>query len=318
MNKLPSTAKGIGKTMLNMVKACGPLLVSQSETLSKEFAKHKGRLASIEVMKEVIINEAKILQSTKEELLKRYIDSDPVERIRIKRDIKEIDESYRTLNIEQQSIKYLSNTDDSEQHEIECGDEVSYSWLDRFNELAKLRHEPWREDLLARALAKELESPGSVSPRVLWLIGTLEEDLFNAFSLLLDIASTIGSSLMIPSGKKNAVTYIVPKCYLGENIIVGQLIFMLQDVGLVADITTTTRRIDKGGVVTTRYRDEEVLIKNEEFDIMVQGVIFSKLGSSIASFYETKENDLGRKIFHDWVDSLDKNRYELIQKAAGA
>jgi Protein of unknown function (DUF2806) len=59
---------------------------------------------------------------------------------------------------------------------------ISDHWIDKFNQLARSKNEEWRQDLLSRALAAEAANPGSISPRALWLIGTLEEDKFQAFS----------------------------------------------------------------------------------------------------------------------------------------
>src|SRR5436190_1007516 len=67
------------------------------------------------------------------------------------------------------------------------------------SELARAHNETWREDLLARALATESASPGSVSPRALWLLGTLEASQFTAFAAILNLASRIDDALIIPS-----------------------------------------------------------------------------------------------------------------------
>lgn len=317
MNNLPEEIKKYGLHIFNFSKAIGPFILSQSEKASEAFAKHNARLASVEIMKEVIINEAKVLQSIKEELLKRRINADDLERIRIKRDLREIDESLRTLNIGQKALSYLPKP--SEGQNIPTNNssksEISDSWLDRFNELAKLSNESWREDLLARALAKEANSPGRVSPRALWLIGTLEEKLFHAFATLFDISVSINEEvLIIPEAESPLLELIVPDCdrIFGKNLNIGELVFLLGDTGLIANILSV-EPIHKGEKIIVQYDTEkfEILCRVESPEQYLDGVLYTGLGNTIAAFYKARPNKLGKDNFHSWLNSLKKNPFEI-------
>lgn len=313
MKNLPEKLKEYGLSISNFSKAIGPFILSQSEKLSEEYAKHKARLTSVEIMKEIVVNEAKMLHAVKEELHKKYIGCDDVERIRIKRDLREVDEAMRVLGIGEKALSYMPTVNEEVNKDTNSKNEISESWIDRFNELAKLNNEPWREDLLARALAKEADSPGGVSPRALWLIGTLEENLFHAFASLLNVSSWIASGFMIPNGGKSVNKITLSDCVLGEKIEIGNLVYMLCDAGLIADTLTTASTIKKGGIVFARYGDEEYVIVCTNADLIVRGIIYTNLGASIASFYEAKANKLGYEIFHNWLDYLNKNNFEITK-----
>jgi hypothetical protein len=182
--------------------------------------------------------------------------------------------------------------------------------MDKFAELARMRNEPWREDLLAHALATESSSPGTVSPRALWLIGTLEEDAFNAFATLLDLCSFIGGGLMIPNYDKFDRRKI-PECPLGNDFVIGSLLYRLDEVGLFTDPITTTRNFQRGNQFLATYGTKRFIVTCTGSDLSVGGAIPTRLGDSIASFYQAKHNPLGQDIFDTWIDSLDKSKFPI-------
>lgn len=165
------------------------------------------------------------------------------------------------------------------------------SWLDRFDELAKKHNEPWRKDLLSRALAQEAKSPGSVSPRALWIIGTIEKPLFDNFAALLDLSVFE----MIPA--RNAY-----KIDVGNGRTIGHLTFSLSDVGLIG-ASDSMRGLPRGSHFRITYGSDTYLLEFHK-DYEIGGIIFTKLGHEIASFYEAKPNDIGRKILADWLAAM--------------
>ena len=172
-----------GKTAFNIVKSIGPFLISQSEIVSDSYVKHQAKLASVEIGKELIIDEAKTLNDVRKQLLTKFTESNAEDRIRIKKDIEYIEGNLRQLNIGQKALSYLPPPKDKKT-EDQTSPEIIPHWMDKFNELARVRNEPWREELLARALATEASSSGTIMPRALWLIGTLEEHLFHAWFIV--------------------------------------------------------------------------------------------------------------------------------------
>ena len=186
--------------------------------------------------------------------------------------------------------------------------------MDKFSELARAHNEPWREDLLARALAAESAFPGTVSPRALWLLGTLEERVFNAFATLLDLASSLAGGLMIPHHQSFA-NRSIPNCSLGENVSIGNLIYQLDEVGLFADALTTSRTARKDSAFMAGYGSTSFVVRCIGEDLAISGVIPTGLGASLASFYQPKHNPLGKEIFDAWITSLDKTQFPTQQIA---
>ncbi len=303
----------------NIVRSIGPFLISQSDSVSEAYARHQGRLAGVAVGKELFVKEIQTLCDIKKVLLEKFIAASSEERIRIRQDLEEVGASLRQLSIGIQALNYLPPpapepppstppppTTDSQP-------EVSAHWIDKFSELARAHNEPWREDLLARALAAESSIPGTVSPRALWLIGTLEEQAFNSFATLLDLASFIGGGLMIPSYQAFD-TKLIPQCAVGEDCSIGNLVYRLDEVGLFADPISTTRTVANGGQFLAAYNNSQFIIQCTGADLSIGGVIPTSLGTSLASFYRPKPNPLGKEIFDAWIAGLDKSKFSIRQR----
>jgi hypothetical protein len=293
--------RDIAVSTWNVIRSVGPLLVSQADTASEAYARHKARMASVDAGKELLLEEIHTLGEVRKQLLGKMIEAPPDDRVRIRADLNEIGASLRQLRVGAQALSYLgpprTEQAGSPTEPSEPKPEMSAHWMDKFGEFARAHNEPWREDLLSRALAAESSSPGTVSPRALWLIGTLEERAFNAFATLLDLSASIGGGLMIPNyhdlGERP-----IPNCILGNGIAIGNLIYILEDVGLFADALTTTRTLRKGLPFVAAYGSSKFLIECNA-DLAIGGVIPSSIGTSLASFYQPK-------VTH-WA-----NRYSII------
>jgi len=308
-----------GKSAWNIVKSAGPLLISQSEKTSQMYTKHKARLASVDMAKELIVAEAKMLNEVRKELLLKHANSEGAESFRIKKDIEELDRSVRQLKIHTKALLYLP--EQQEQSESMGGDavEVSPHWTDKFNELAKARNEEWREDLLARALATEASNPKSVTPRVLWLIGTLDQDYFHAFASILDVSSNLDGKFMIPLLEDTTlVKKPIPNCYLGHTWTIGHLVAELQDINVIAHSASTTYPFKKNSTFDACYLDERYVITCKESDLVVRGYFLTGIGTSIAALYTQKYNELGKEIFDAWIASLDRSQFEVHKFAKQA
>jgi hypothetical protein len=317
MSSWLSTSIDIAKSTWNVIKSIGPFLISQTDSASEAYARHCARLAAVDAGKELLLAEIHAYSDIKKKLLKRFVAADGEERIRIRRDLDEISASVRQIKVGTQALGYLTSHT-SEQSAPNPSPtppqqtEVSLHWMDKFNELARAHNEPWREDLLARALAAESAYPGTVSPRALWLLGTLEEPVFNAFATLLDLASFVADGLMIPNHQAFS-SRPIPNCSLGSNIAIGNLIYQLDEVGLFADSLTTTRTVHKDTTFLTGYGSRRFLVQCATSDLSISGVIPTGLGASLASFYTPKENPLGKEIFDAWLTTLDKNNFPCRQ-----
>ncbi len=192
--------------MWNIVKNIGPFAITQSEKMSEAYAKHQLRLASVEACKELMMQEISTYGDIKKKLLEKYVEAGPEDRLRYKRDIEEAEKEVRKLNIYNRAIEYLPHETQAEEQESSGDQErkdnnkppISPHWMDKFNEFARARNEPWRSELLSKALAREAKQPGCIGPRALWLIGTIDEYLFHAYASLLDASPIIAERYMIP------------------------------------------------------------------------------------------------------------------------
>jgi hypothetical protein len=166
---LPSTS-WIARTALKIVKAVGPLSAEASEA----FAQHQLRMAQVEACKELMLGEVRTYTEIRRKLAERLYETPEGDRFRVKRDLEYLNGEILCLGVYQKALDYLPKYSEQPNAPSAPERDISPSWLDRFNELARLHNEPWREDLLSRALAWEAENPGSVSPRALFQIALLE------------------------------------------------------------------------------------------------------------------------------------------------
>ena len=295
------------KSTLNVIRSVGPFLISQSDKASEALARHQARVGTVEAGKEILLQEIHTYSDIKKKLLERYVDADSEQRIGIRRDLDEIGASLRRLNIGIQSLNYLPTSGDQAPPAAPLP-EVSAHWMDKFSELARARNEPWREDLLARTLAQESSTPGTISPRLLWLIGTMEGEPFHAFATILDLSTRMNGHLMIP-GYKAFLEHHVPDCTLGDNVSIGNLLFKLNDIGLIADIATSFRLFRIGDHYIVAYGSTCLTIFCKTNDLRIFGIIPSELGRSLSLLYQPKFNVLGQRIFDAWIESLDTTKF---------
>ena len=317
---LPKMTTTASKT-LNIVKSVGPLIVSQFDSASGNIARHQARLANVDAATQFVKAEIETLTGVRRTLMERWVDADPHERLRIQQDLEFLSGNMSQLNIAVKAIEYTprdsSPSDTSPTPEAHAGQpEISAHWLDKFRELAKARNEPWRENLLARALAVESSDPGTVSPRALWLIGTLEESLFHAFATILDLSTWVGGGLMIPKSENEVFTRPIPNCPLGQDATIGRLTFQLSDIAVLGETLTVTRTFPEGSRFLAKYGDAAYSIDCRNSELTIRGTIPTNLGSSIASFCEPRFNPLGKELFETWIESIDKAQYSVQKVSA--
>lgn len=306
MKKELGKITAIGKYSLRIIQAAGPYLISLSKEASKSYTEHQLRLVQVDVVRNHMLKEVESLAEIKHNLRERFFESTAEDRIRIKRDVQDIEREIRRLGIVSSALKYLPdpNEDDTEVLSEAVEDHISDHWLDKFNEYARANNEEWRSELLARALASEAEIPGSIGPRALWLIGTIDEYLFHAYASILDVSIIIDDDHIIPDCL-NFLKIPIPNCMLGSKKGLGSLIFMLVDLGLMGDITISSSTLSKDEKYIVSYGEKTTMLTTRE-DLTIRGLIPTLLGESIASLYTRKPNELGHEIYNKWIDSISE------------
>lgn len=306
-DNLPSTSK-IAHAAWGIVKAIGPFVLSQSAKASEAYAEHQMRLVQVEACKELMIGEIRTLTDVRRKLIERYYETSDEERFRTKRDIGDLDKEMRRLGVYQKALEYLPREAEGEPTETPAK-EISSSWQDRFDELARLQNEAWRHELLSRAMAREAQNPGTISPRALWFIGTVDDHIFHAFASLIDVCSVVLGRYMIPN-HGSYYERVIPNCALGDHFRLGNVTFLLNDLGLMGDLLTSQKEIPADGMFQVAYGSKYGILKTKQ-KLQVSGIILTPLGDSIASLYEPKQNDLGMEIFDAWIKSINPEVAEL-------
>lgn len=306
MNNPLAKISETGKSVLRIIRAVGPLLISQSKEASEAFAEHQLRLAKVEAAREFMLKEANSLAEIRNNLRNSFYEVSPEERIRIKRDIDETEKEIRRLNIVSNALEQLPPPQVDENGN-EVGTEsdkpnISPHWMDKFDEYARANNEEWREELLTKALALEAQSPGAVGPRALWIIGTIDDYLFHAYASLLDVSANIGGGFVIPNHQRFNEKP-VPNCALGSNKAIGNLVFMLSDLGLIGDTLTSQKQMPEKVPLIATYGKNVSLITTKQ-KLNIKGVIPTILGETIAKLYTPIPNELGEEIYNTWLDSL--------------
>jgi hypothetical protein len=299
---------GVPKGLINVCRSAGPLLVAQSDKLSEAYAKHQARLAEVAIWKEMMLEEVRTLSRIRGELLEKYYKThDPSERLRLKRDLEELRGDVRQVKTAAKALGHLPA-------DAKGSATISEHWTDKFNQLVRAANEPWREELLARALAAEAVAPGTIVPRALWLLGTAEKSVFDALSTLIDLALLVRGSLIIPEWR-SFITKPIPG--REDGVAISGLLYQLSEVGLVAEFDKSYRLLRKGGRHRVKYYDLEAELHCENADHQGWGIVLTTIGNSLASFSEPKENPMGREIYESFLKSLDGGPCKVHRLSGG-
>lgn len=312
-DNLPSVSK-TARAALSIVKAIGPFVISQTEKASEAYAQHQMRLAQVEACKELMLGEVRTLNEVRRKLIEKYYDASEEDRFRIKSDVQDLEKETRRLGVYQKALEYLPKDDGTAPQSPSpsaknATDSISPTWMDRFDEIARLQNEAWRQELLSKALAREAEAPGRISPRALWFIGTVDDHIFHAIASLIDLSSIIQGRYMIPN-HSGYYDRKVPGCALGDGHLLGHITFLLNDLGVMGDLLTSQRMLPANGMFQVAYGDKYCILKTKQ-EMRVGGIVLTPLGDVIASLYEPKPNELGLEIFDAWVKSIGPDVAEI-------
>ncbi len=283
-----------GDRMKELAKSGAQWLASKAIFLSDEasarYANHAARMGAAQAMSDALGVELKHLADLKALLQQRYFDASPEERLRIKRDIGELDEQVRLKGVYLASVMLPSSKNilpSSRNTHANAGkSESNDSWHDRFEQFARRMNEDWRADLLAKALQSEMESPNSVGMQALWQIGTMDADTFHCFAALLDLMLQLNDSKVLPFSELDftssvAHVYGQPACTLGT------LTFQLKQSGLIVADAQSGTMVKKGDVDSVHFHDEHTSFRFTE-DGLILGICLTPVGEKLSNFYDPK------------------------------
>lgn len=300
------------QTGWNFVKAIGPFLISQSEQVSKKYQSHRARLAEVDALKEFLSGEIELRKKMLGNLLQSYYAAAPRKRVGLERDIEHLEKKLRGARVSLTALGYAGSKPVAQQGEIK---EIPAAWLDRFNELASLRNEPWRENLLARALASEATRPGTVSARALWVIGTMSEKEFAAFGDILDwMIATKDESAFLPLEGIDAALQFVGLDFGAYRIPngpnsgkkFGSVAFDLSETGLVV-FSDASKTWSAGEDLVLRSGQAEQKVKFAR-ECHVNAIILTDIGSTLSNFHDYKPHKGSEAVFAafaEWVKRFE-------------
>lgn len=308
MNKSLAKITETGKSALRIIKAVGPLMISQSKIASEAFAEHQLRMAQVDVAKEYMLKEVESLSEIRKNLRNKFYNVESDERLRLRRDIEDTEKEIRRLNIVSSALDQLPPPNSNENTSTSDAEaekpSITPHWMDKFDEYARANNEEWRKDLLTKALAMEAQNPGVIGPRALWVIGTIDDYLFHAYASLLDISSNVAGGFVIPNHQQFNEKPI-PNCVLGADKAIGNLVFMLSDLGLIGDTLTSQKSISENAQFIASYGKHVTLITTKK-SLLIKGILPTVLGETLAKLYTPAHNDLGLEIYNKWLEGINE------------
>ena len=294
----------------NVIKSLGPTIVSVIPAASRQILKHRATADALELAKEVARAEQKLISEARAQILEGADNANPAELLAIRQRLDFIDEQTRSTNIHLRALETLEEKTQvgkaSKTEELPSHAEVSPitdHWTDHFNRFARLRNEPWRTELLARALAAEANNPGSISVRALWTIGTLETNGFEAFASFLDLSMLVDDNFIVPKLSLNSDTKL-PKPEAKEPYTIGSMLFQVDALGLLGPMERAIHVIFHGETPLSAYGSTAITLEPIGKEFTIDCIITNQIGKEIGSLYDRVPNSVGQAAFDSWKASI--------------
>lgn len=290
------------KPLYSIVKATGPFIIAQSKKTVENYSDFKLNKAHLEAYTALIQKEAENLSNDKSKVRERLMNSTGLERVRAQNDFdalnKEINK-FSTLC----KVKDFFNKDD----ELLSDVEISDAWIDRFNDVASSLNEEWRQKLLAKAFAFELQKPGTVSIILLNCMASLDEETFRVFGELINMS-------LICNGSMNCIPSVLSKdvaTLRGESYSIDKMLHSIGHLNLINTSKNTYIPVNSKENSSLTYGSKTLLFrltdKRVDESNLIHPLFFTTLGDSMSNFYERLETPQG-------ISNYDDIKEEVISK----
>lgn len=196
------------------------------------------------------------------------------------------------------------------------------SWWDMFESLARRRNEPWRQELLARALVEYDRVPGSIGLKAIWEIGMMENDDFGCLAAFCDSALHIDGKPVVLLEPEQQAKYRFEDADAVREINLAHAISALIDAGLVSQAATqfSTKELVrlehlKGPTWFLHQHVDQSADANH--DIQINGFFVNDVALDICKLYEPKLNiasDASFEEFQSLMTNAAKEQPEVIGK----
>jgi len=230
----------------------------------------------------------------------------PLEAIQTKAQIDLTERYIRHIRILKKSLQYIESKNSRIKEEPSTVD-TSLSWFDMFRDISMRMNESWREELLAKCVAIEDESPGSISLKTLWNIGLLETQIFHSFALFLDSSLELDGYPIILLEREDLTLNVESedKSYYG---ILIYLISGLIDNGLIQHGEFELPSEEPIKVIGNKCSAIIENLKQKEgitTMIRLEGYHCTDLGLDLYRLYDPEYNDISQLSFQALTDMLE-------------
>lgn len=210
--------------------------------------------------------------------------------------------------------------DEEEKRQLEHREDAS--WWDMFEGLARRRNEPWRQELLARALVEYDRVPGSIGLKAIWEIGMMENDDFGCLAAFCDSALHIDGKPVVLIEPEQQAKFRFEDADALREINLAHAISALIDAGLVSQAATQFSTKDpvrlehlKGPTWFLHQHVDQSADANH--DIQINGFFVNDVALDICKLYEPKLNiasDASFEEFQSLMTEAEKEQPEVIGK----
>lgn len=196
------------------------------------------------------------------------------------------------------------------------------SWWDMFESLARRRNEPWRQELLARALVEYDRVPGSIGLKAIWEIGMMESDDFGCLAAFCDSALHIDGKPVVLLEPEQQAKFRFEDADAVREINLAHAISALIDAGLVSQAATqfSTKepvRLEHLKGPTWFIHQHVVSSADANHDIQINGFFVNDVALDICKLYDPKVNiasDASFEEFRSLMTEASKEQPEVIGK----
>lgn len=309
-NKMIAAIMGIAsKPINNLIKVCGPIILSKSDTFREQQEVYKLDKARLNALSSYLKSEAEGISRARDQIREKMLASSGVERVFLQKDYELLGREINKLSTYDKVKDFLSGDG-----EINSTSEISDGWATKFNEVASTLNEEWRKQLLAKAFARELEEPGSVSILLLNAIASFDEKTFRQFGILINICFRLYE-----------INFIYQKALIeiinidGEQYKLSTIIYNLSHLNLIKydseDFIDIRSDAEKDTLI--RYGKRVMRVRSNFGHATIQNRVyttfFSQLGNEVAKLYDRKITENGNLFFDSYKQELVNRGYSCSE-----
>jgi hypothetical protein len=196
------------------------------------------------------------------------------------------------------------------------------AWWDMFESLARRRNEPWRQELLAKALVEYDRIPGSICLKAIWEIGMMENDDFGCLAAFCDSALHIDGKPVVLIEPDRQAKFRFEDADAVREINLAHAVSALIDAGLVAQAATQFNtnepvRLEHLNGPTWFIHQHADQAADASHEIQINGFFVNDIALDICRLYEPTLNIASNANFEEFqtlMTEAAKEQPEVLGK----